>query len=643
MAPPDTGPKPSPARSPSSGSFPSADWPLHELPVAAVVLAPDAHGAERIVALNAEAANALGVAADVGVGRRWDQLVRSAAPQSDPPRVQVGGTTGRWFDAPSRSIGDRRLVQLVASVRPVEAAEAEQELQNTIRDLRNIIDYSAALVYVKDLEGRYVLVNRYFERQFGVPREQILGLHDRDLFPLEAATAYAAHDRTVLETGTASEVEEPAMALGRGRAVPDPDARWLSIKFPLLDEQDQPYAIGGISTDITDRKRAEAAARAARDEAERADRAKSEFLSRMSHELRTPLNAILGFGQLLERSPLDADAAQGVARILGAGRHLLALIDEVLEISRIEAGHQEVVVAPIPACAPLEDALQLARPLAASRGIALGCDLHGGLLRHVLADHQRLEQALLNLLANAIKYNRDDGVVSVSIRSSATSLRYVVSDTGPGIATEDLERLFVPFERLGAERTETEGTGLGLALSRALVEAMGGSVGVQHTAPGEGSAFYVEVPTTDRPVAAAPLVERPARSPAAPLGRGTVLYVEDARSNTELVERVLAVHPEVALETATTGAAALAVIAAAVPDVVLLDLHLPDMSGLELLRRLRAAPETEAIPVVVLSADAIPANIERIQNEQISAYLTKPLDIDRLLDTLRPLLGDVAR
>ncbi len=207
-----------------------------------------------------------------------------------------------------------------------------------------------------------------------------------------------------MRTGVAMEVEEPATGL-------DADGSWLSVKFTLLDPDGKPYALGGISTDITDRKRAEAAAREARDEAERANEAKSEFLSRMSHELRTPLNAILGFGQLLVLDGLEEEAQARVERILRAGHHLLELINEVLDITRIEAGGQALSLEPVHCCDPLVDALELVRPLAIERGIELASDMHGGLHRYVLADSQRLKQVALNLLSNAIKYNRPGGVV----------------------------------------------------------------------------------------------------------------------------------------------------------------------------------------------------------------------------------------
>jgi signal transduction histidine kinase/CheY-like chemotaxis protein len=421
-------------------------------------------------------------------------------------------------------------------------------------------------------------------------------------------------------------VEEPAEA---------DDRRWLSFKFPLTDDHGVAYALGGISTDITDRKRAEAAAREARDEAERANRAKSEFLSRMSHELRTPLNAILGFGQLLALETLPDTAQPSVARILRAGQHLLALINEVLELARIEAGALRFAVEPVHAPAPLAEALELTRPLARERGIELSADMHGGMHRYCIADRQRLIQALLNLLANAVKYNRPGGVVRVLMREDEQTLRYLVTDTGPGLDADGQVRAFLPFERLTADGSEVEGTGLGLALSRSLIEGMGGSLGIQHSAPGEGSTFFVELALSAAPPEAAGEAGAISRGVSWDLPRATVLYVEDNLSNIELVRGILSRMPAVELIPAMQGSMAVDLAAQHRPDVILLDLNLPDLGGDEVLRRLRADARTNGIPVVVLSADATPATIARLNAGGITGYVTKPLDIAEFVGALR--------
>jgi PAS domain S-box-containing protein len=514
-----------------------------------------------------------------------------------------------------------------------ERAREVRMLSETVGRLEDIMDNSAALIYVKDIEGRYTLVNQHFERRFGVRREDFIGRTDREVFPLDVAIVYEGHDREVMRTGRALEVEEPATGIE--------DGSWLSVKFTLLDPDGRPYALGGISTDITDRKRAEAAARDAREEAERANDAKSEFLSRMSHELRTPLNAILGFGQLLELERLEAEARASVERILRAGHHLLELINEVLDITRIEAGGQALSLVPIHSCDPLVDALELVRPLAIERGVELASDMHGGLHRYVLADPQRFKQVALNLLSNAIKYNRPGGLVRTYFNETVPGhLRLLVVDTGPGLDSEAAARVFLPFERLAADATDVEGTGLGLTLSRSLAQAMGGRVDIAHSAPGEGSAFFVELPLAERPTVAAPESARLVAHPRTwNLGQARVLYVEDNLSNLELVESILSRSPGIELIPAMQGSLALELAARHDPDVVLLDLDLPDLSGEEVLRRLKADRRTESIPVIVLSADATPAQVARMESEGIVAYLTKPLNIGLFLDTLRAALA----
>jgi signal transduction histidine kinase/CheY-like chemotaxis protein len=420
---------------------------------------------------------------------------------------------------------------------------------------------------------------------------------------------------------------------------------WLSLKFPLFDEDGRLYAVGGISTDISNRSRAEAAVRQAKDEAERANRAKSEFLSRMSHELRTPLNSILGFGQLLEMDEeLDETAAESVARIVTAGRHLLTLINEVLDISRIEAGAQTTSIEPVHVCDPLVEALELVRPLAQEREIAIVKDFHDGLYRFVLADYQRLKQVLLNVLSNALKYNRRGGVVQVSFRATDDGrLRFRIADSGPGMRAEDVEKIFVPFERLDADKTDAEGTGLGLTLSRSLIEAMGGTIGVERTAPGEGTTFFVELELTDErqvelepePTPAEP---RPSPALSAGLETGTVAYIEDNLSNLDLVQRLLERVGSIKLIPAMQGRLGIELAVRHQPDLILLDLHLPDIDGGDVLERLQRDERTRQIPVIVLSADATPSQIQRLEQRGARAYLTKPLDVPQFLDAVRHAL-----
>jgi two-component system, sensor histidine kinase and response regulator len=406
------------------------------------------------------------------------------------------------------------------------------------------------------------------------------------------------------------------------------DILWATRTACIIRDKDgNPRDFLIMVEDITERKHAEEALHEAKKEADRANHAKSEFLSRMSHELRTPLNAILGFGQLLERqNPTDQQRAR-VDHIMSAGRHLLNLINEVLDISRIEAGHLQLSLEPVAVMEVLTEALDLLRPMVADRAMQLSLEPEPEKDLHVFADRQRLKQVLLNLLTNAVKYTAVGGRVGVSIkRSSLGAVRLVVTDTGAGIAADKLARLFTPFDRLGVEQSGVEGTGLGLALCQRLMHAMAGDIGVD-TAVGKGSAFWIELPPADSPLKALP------RNPVAALedstggDAGTILYIEDNLSNLSLVEQMLADEPRIELLTAMQGGLGLDLARQHSPDLILLDLHLPDLRGHEVLARLRSDELTRHIPVVVISADATARQIQRLMAAGAHSYLTKPLDV----------------
>jgi PAS domain S-box-containing protein len=383
----------------------------------------------------------------------------------------------------------------------------------------------------------------------------------------------------------------------------------------------------------------------ARVEAERANRAKSEFLSRMSHELRTPLNAILGFGQLLEMDELSEEQREAVQQIQKGGRHLLDLINEVLDIARIEAGRMSLSLEPVGVNSIVHDGLALVRPLAEERDVRIELGPLADGDPYVFADRQRLQQTFLNLLSNAVKYNRDPGTVRISTRSVGDERLCIdVSDDGVGIPPEKLHRLFVPFERLGVEHSGVEGTGLGLALSRHLVEVMGGDLRVEST-PGRGSTFTVELSVAAAPDQASDVegVE-PLDQRVSTMGSRTVLCIEDNPANLKVIERIMARLPGIRLLSAMQGGLGVDLARTHLPDVILLDVGLPDMSGFEALRHLREDPSTSAIPVVVISADASVRQVDRLLAAGAREYVTKPLDVKRLIDLLNSILfGQEAR
>jgi PAS domain S-box-containing protein len=416
----------------------------------------------------------------------------------------------------------------------------------------------------------------------------------------------------------------------------DGSTHWLATRAGIQrDAQGRALQLLGVTWDITERKLAEAALNA-KEAAERASQAKTEFLSRMSHELRTPLNAILGFTQILEidrSQPLSAVQQDRVDHIKQAGWHLLALINEILDLSRIEAGATALSMSVLPTRDVVEEALKLVKTDAARRNLELSLVQQLDAPASVWADRTRLKQVLLNLLSNAVKYNRDGGSITVELRIDAQGAAVIaVRDTGPGLAPAQLARLFEPFNRLGLEGAPIEGTGIGLTIAKKLVEQMGGSIAVV-SEPGIGSEFSVTLQS-----ASASISEADAAASAADGSTrersdvsGSVLCIEDNPANLAVVEAILRLRPKVTLLKAVDGAAARVLAAVCQPDLILVDMRLPDTDGLTLFRDLRAQAETAAIPCVALSANALPSDIAAARNAGFADYLTKPLAAAELL------------
>ena len=393
-----------------------------------------------------------------------------------------------------------------------------------------------------------------------------------------------------------------------------------------------------LINDVTHEKKQQRQLADARDEAEAANLAKSEFLSRMSHELRTPLNGIIGFSKLLELANLPERQANNVRCIHEAGNHLLELINEVLDISRIEAGHLGISSEGVDVDALIVEVIGLVEPLAREREIAVAHEKASDPDLRALADRQRLRQILLNLASNAIKYNRDRGSVTLAVDITGQNrVRVEVRDTGPGIPKEKQARLFTPFDRLDAERErfDVEGTGLGLALSKKLAEVMAGAISVE-SRPGEGSIFAIELGRAEGTVFLRRPASGAARETKAEDANGdprrlTMLYIEDNPDNLELIRQVVEQRPGVRLLAAARGDEGVDLARQRRPDLIFLDFHLPGLNGDEVLRKLKADERTRNIPVYMLSADAMSGQIKRLKELGATDYLTKPLDIERFL------------
>jgi PAS domain S-box-containing protein len=522
----------------------------------------------------------------------------------------------------------------VANVRDVtDRLEAERALRERDERFRRIIENTSDYVMMCDTDAQITYISPSGERMLGWTRDEMLGSQPPELVHPDDLELVFHDVQWIFQHPGQSRRTTYRIRHKDGSYRVFDNVGW-TVSPDTADE-----GLVAFARDVTERQEAELALARAKEEAERANRAKSEFLSRMSHELRTPMNSILGFAQLLARVELPPAQGKGVQHILRAGRHLLRLINEVLEISRIEAGRENFSLEPVALAPVLHEALGLVRPLAQQYGVELReAACQEGPFVH--ADRQRLVQVLLNLLSNAIKYNRPGGSVRLACvpHRTATGDGWAVrvEDGGRGIPADRVDELFTPFARLGAEQTEVEGTGLGLALSRRLCEAMGGTLLLESSGP-EGSVFRVELSGAESPLRA---IEETGTFavPEAPHREATLLYVEDNLANLSLVETILLARPGWRTIPALQGQLGVELAREHLPDLVLLDLHLPDIPGDEVLRRLRADPRTAAIPIIVVSADATPASVVRLQAAGADAYLTKPLDVDEFLVTVERFL-----
>ena len=514
-----------------------------------------------------------------------------------------------------------------------ERQAAETALRASEQRFRNIIDNVPIGVVYTDLAGRVIQANPRYCELTGYDERELAALspealtHPEDLANDEMLTAQ-------LVAGEIPMYRRHKRCLNRAG-----DVVWVRSTVSLLrDASNEPWRIVGVVEDITEHLRLEEAERA-REAAEVSNRAKSDFLSRMSHELRTPLNAMLGFAQLLEidrRHPLTPTQRPWVAQIQQAGWHLLEMINDVLDLSRIDSGNLRLQTTTLDLAELVEATTALVASDAAKRGIRISVELAAG-TSAVFGDATRVKQILTNLLSNAVKYNVDNGRVHIASRLAGPDVIEVsVTDTGMGMTPEQMDELFRPFNRLGRERTALQGTGIGLVISRRLAELMGGSIRVK-SVPSEGSSFILKLPKAIDPDTVRSSLDDLEALPA-DYHRRIVHYVEDNETNVEVMRGILAQRAQVQMEVSVTGLDGLAAVRARVPHLILLDMHLPDISGLELLRHLKADPATATIPVIVVSADATAQQVDAALDAGAVRYLTKPVAVNELLATVDDLL-----
>ena len=520
--------------------------------------------------------------------------------------------------------------------------EAEQMLlDQRLRDqqfyTRSLIESNIDALMTTDLRGIITDVNQQMEALTGCTRDELIGAPFKNYFtdPERAEAGI----KQVLRESKVTNYELTARARDGKETV-------VSYNATTLHDRDRKLrGVFAAARDVTERKRFEltlqennVALESAIAAADKANLAKSNFLSSMSHELRTPLNAILGFGQLMESDVPAPTAAQkaSIDQILQAGWYLLELINEILDLALIESGKFSISREPVSLDEVMLECQSMIEPQAGKRGISMRfpefdepCFIN--------ADRTRVKQVVINLLSNAIKYNRADGSVIVDcIAGSAQNIRINIRDTGLGLSPEKLGQLFQPFNRLGQESSAEEGTGIGLVVTKRLVELMGGTLGVESKV-GTGSVFWVELDSAVMP-SLADGVFVPAALPSKPIETGapthTLLYVEDNPANLQLVAQLIARRPDMRLLTAIDGPSGIDLAHAALPDVILMDINLPGMSGIEAMQLLRQHPATAHIPVVALSANAIPYDIERGLEAGFFRYLTKPIKVNEFMAAL---------
>ena len=524
----------------------------------------------------------------------------------------------------SRQIALRAAMQREAEAATAAAAAAADALLESQVRLQSILDNAPVAISLKDREHRYIVLNRQYEDWLGVTQDRQVGQTLQATYPdPEFAARIEAIEQQVLTTGTiqVAEVREP------DRGGP---SRWLLVtKFPVRDQGGAIVGLGTVNMDISERHNAEQALQGAKDAAEEANRAKSDFLASMSHEIRTPMNGIIGFADLLLSSELAGEQRYRATLIKDSAKSLLAILNDILDLSKIEAGKLELETIPVNLAGVVDGAVSIVRGEALAKDLDLRADLAPDLPAWIVGDPARLRQILLNLLGNAVKFTASGGItVSASPeRVGVPRLRVIVRDTGNGIPADRQHLLFQNFSQVDRSITRRfGGTGLGLAICKRLVEAMGGTIGVD-SEPGEGSTFWFTIALTETE-APVPAVDH---SNATPTTSARILVADDLLMNQLVVEGLLTVAGH-QVTVVGDGAAAVEAVQAEAFDLVLMDMEMPVMDGLSATRAIRGLDLfVRDIPIIALTANAMPEEVARCRAAGMNDHLTKPVDRDALM------------